>query len=94
MEFDGVPDSVNLAAVHAFLVSQPGVEDVHDPHVWAMSTSDIALTAHVVMAGGHPGNAFFSAIAGAMQDRFEITHPTIQVEVGRLEHGCRAPEFK
>ncbi len=89
--FDGVPESVDLIAVQAYLLSQPGVEDVHDLHVWAMSTSDIALTAHLMMPGGHPGDAFFEEIAAALHDRYEITHPTIQIEIGRLDHGCALP---
>jgi cobalt-zinc-cadmium efflux system protein len=91
--FDGVPDSVDLAAVQAFLAAQPGVEDVHDLHVWAMSTSDIALTAHLVTPGGHPGDGFLEDLADALHHRFDITHPTIQIETGRLEHGCVAPKF-
>ncbi len=86
--FDGVPDSVDLTAVEACLMSQPGVEGVHDLHVWAMSTSDIALTAHLVMPGGHPGDTFLDTLTGALHDRFEITHPTIQIELGRLHQGC------
>jgi cobalt-zinc-cadmium efflux system protein len=91
--FDGVPDSVDLAAVQAYLLSQPGVESVHDLHVWAMSTSDTALTAHVVMPAGHPGDAFFKEIATALHDRYEITHPTIQIELSCLDHGCVAPNL-
>lgn len=89
--FDGVPDSVDLAAVETYLLSQPGVEGVHDLHVWAMSTSDIALTAHLVMPGGHPGDGFLDALADALHDRFEIVHPTIQIELGRLDQGCSLP---
>lgn len=88
--FDGVPESVDLLAVHDYLLSQPGVEDIHDLHVWAMSTSDIALTAHLVMPGGHPGDAFFSAIETALHERYEITHSTIQIDLSRLDHGCAA----
>jgi len=91
--FDGVPDSVDLMAVRAYLLAQPGVEDVHDLHVWAMSTSDIALTAHLVMPAGHPGDAFFKEIATALHDRYEITHPTIQIDLCRLDHGCVAPKL-
>src|SRR5512135_209070 len=47
--FDGVPDSIDLGAVRALLLSRPGVSDVHDLHVWAMSSSEIALSAHLVM---------------------------------------------
>jgi hypothetical protein len=87
----GVPDSVDLMEVQAYLLSQPGVEDVHDLHVWAMSTSDIALTAHLVMPAGHPGDAFFEEITAGLHDRYEITHPTMQIEISRLDHGCAQP---
>ena len=89
--FDGVPDSIDLAQVHACLLSQPGVTEVHDLHVWAMSTSHIALTAHLVMPGGHPGDAFFADVAHALHDRFDIAHPTLQIELSRMEHGCAQP---
>ena len=55
-------------------------------HVWAMSTSDIALTAHVVMPAGHPGDACCKVIATALHVRFEITHPTKQIDLCRLDH--------
>lgn len=89
--FDGVPESVVLAEVDALLRALPGVEDVHDLHVWAMSTTDIALTAHLVMPGGHPGDAFLQQIADQLHDRFHITHPTLQIELDGLDHGCAQP---
>ena len=58
-----------------------------------MSTSDIALTAHMVMPAGHPGVAFFKEIATALHDRYEITHSTIQIDLCRLDHGCVAPNL-
>lgn len=88
--FDGVPESVDLLAVQAFLRSQPGVAGIHDLHVWAMSTSDIALTAHLVMPKGHPGDDFFRTIETALHDRYEITHSTIQIDLSSLHHGCAA----
>jgi cobalt-zinc-cadmium resistance protein CzcA len=69
----------------------PGVADVHDLHVWAMSTTDIALSAHLVMPGGHPGDAFLAGIADELHTRFHITHPTIQIELDGLDHGCAHP---
>ncbi len=89
--FDGVPESVVLADVDALLRTQPGVADVHDLHVWAMSTTDIALSAHLVMPDGHPGDAFLEQLAHQLHDRFEITHPTIQIELDGLDHGCAPP---
>ena len=86
--FDGVPDAIDLHAVETFLSSRPGVEQVHDLHVWAMSTSEVALTAHLVTPGGHPGNAFLDAIAHSLRDRYGIGHATIQIELDRMDPGC------
>jgi cobalt-zinc-cadmium efflux system protein len=82
--FDGVPDSVDLTAVQTYLLSQPGVEEVHDLHVWAMS-------ANLVMPGGYPGQAFIDAVAHTLHERFEISHPTIQIETLRKDCGCAPP---
>lgn len=87
--FDGVPDSVDLPAVKDLLASQQGVADVHDLHVWAMSTSEVALSVHLVMPGGHPGDEFIDALADALHRRFEISHPTIQIEISPRACGCR-----
>ncbi len=86
--FDGVPESVDLLEVQDYLLSRPGVSGIHDLHVWAMSTSDIALTAHLVMPDGHPGDAFFNEIETTLHDRYEITHSTIQIDISRQDHGC------
>lgn len=89
--FDGVPESVALAEVDALLRALPGVKGVHDLHVWAMSTTQIALTAHLVMPGGHPGDAFLERIAHDLHHHFHITHPTIQIELDDPNHGCAQP---
>lgn len=86
--FDGVPESVVLAEVDTLLRAQPGVDDVHDLHVWAMSTTGTALTAHLVMPGGHPGDAFLERVGRELHDRFHITHPTLQIELDGHDHGC------
>jgi cobalt-zinc-cadmium efflux system protein len=77
--FDGVPDSVDLHEVKALLVSWPGVAAVHDLHVWAMGTSQIAMTAHLVMPQGHADDAFLKAATTQLHDRFGIEHVTLQV---------------
>jgi cobalt-zinc-cadmium efflux system protein len=86
--FDGVPDSVDLGAVRAMLLSRPGVSDVHDLHVWAMSASEIAISAHLVMPQGHPGDEFFAGLGRELHDRFHIGHPTLQVEIDCRGHAC------
>ncbi|MDP3821467.1 MAG: cation diffusion facilitator family transporter [Burkholderiales bacterium] len=77
--FDGVPEHIDLAAVRHELESLPGVDRVHDLHVWATGTSEVALTAHLVMPAGHPDDAFFEAATNLLRDRFRIGHVTLQV---------------
>jgi cobalt-zinc-cadmium efflux system protein len=77
--FDGVPENVDLLQVKALLESLPGVDRVHDLHVWAMGTSEIAMTAQLVMPDGSAGDAFLQNATEKLHDRFEIDHVTIQV---------------
>jgi cobalt-zinc-cadmium efflux system protein len=77
--FDGVPEGVDLHAVQALLESLPGVSRVHDLHVWAMGTSEIALTAHLVMPEGQADDAFLQHATDRLHDGFEIRHVTLQV---------------
>ena len=77
--FDGVPEGVDLHAVQALLEALPGVARVHDLHVWAMGTSEIAMTAHLVMPEGHADDAFLQHATEQLHDRFEIEHVTLQV---------------
>ena len=88
MLFDGVPESIVLADVDTMLRAAPGVADVHDLHVWSMGTSDIALTAHLVMPAGHPGDAFQERLAHELHATFDINHVTLQIERERLHDGC------
>jgi cobalt-zinc-cadmium efflux system protein len=82
----GVPDGVDGEAVRGFLAAQPGVTAVHDLHIWPMSTTETALTAHRVMPGGHPGDGFLRHLAHELEHDFAIGHATIQVE--RDEAAC------
>jgi len=77
--FDGVPEHIDLAAVRRELESLPGVDRVHDLHVWATGTSDVALTAHLVMPLGHPDDPFFEMATHRLRDKFRIGHVTLQV---------------
>ncbi len=86
--FDGVPDSVDPQAVYDCLAALPGVSQVHDLHIWATGTSQIALTAHLVMPQGHAGDAFLKGVTRQMHDRFEITHVTVQVVSAAFTEAC------
>ena len=81
MSLHAAPADADLTAIRAFLADQPGVQTVHDLHVWAMSTTETALTAHLVTPAGHPGDAFLSETARALHARFGVDHATIQVEL-------------
>lgn len=75
-----VPESIDIAAVRHFLEGLPGVTRVHDLHVWPMSTTETALTAHIVMPGTERGDAFLHKLAHELEHRFGIGHPTVQIE--------------
>jgi len=84
LSLDGVPDSIELERVRGYLAGLPGVSEVHDLHVWAMSTSETALTVHLIMPCGHPGDEFLARVMDALHDDFDIDHPTLQIEMGQL----------
>ena len=85
MALDAVPAGIDTAAVAAFLKARPGVATVHDLHIWPMGTTDTALTAHLVMPAGHPGDAALADLAHDLDHRFGIGHATIQVETGAAD---------
>jgi cobalt-zinc-cadmium efflux system protein len=84
----GVPPNIDSTKISAFLAGQAGVAEVHDLHIWAMSTTETALTAHLVMPGGYPGDACVDAIGVRLREDFKIAHCTLQVEQGTTEHDC------
>jgi cobalt-zinc-cadmium efflux system protein len=80
MSLGAVPAAIDPTAVRGWLATQAGVRGVHDLHIWAMSTTETALTAHLVMPNGHPGDAFLMSTAAGLQHRFGIGHVTVQIE--------------
>jgi cobalt-zinc-cadmium efflux system protein len=82
LSLDGVPEVIDRNAVTALLSEQPGVASVHDLHIWAMSTTTTALTAHLVMPEGSPGDAFLDKVANQLDHDFGIGHATLQIELG------------
>ena len=75
-----VPPGIDPPAVRSHLEGLPGVTALHDLHVWAMSTTEICLTAHLLMPGGRPDDAFLMDAATGIKERFGIGHTTLQVE--------------
>ena len=84
----GVPTEIDLDAVRRYLAGQPGVSEVHDLHVWALGTTQTALTAHLVTPEGHPGDERQQAIALALREEFGIGHVTLQLELGDSARAC------
>ena len=84
-----VPDHIDADAVRGYLERLPGVDAVHDLHIWAMSTSENAMTAHLVMPGGHPGDAFLCEVADTIEERFRIGHVTTQIETADGTGPCK-----
>lgn len=78
----GVPAGIELADVRGYLESLSGVTRVHDLHVWPMSTTESALTAHLVLPGARPGDDFLHEVAHELEHRFGIGHTTLQIENG------------
>lgn len=76
-----VPEGIDEAKVRDHLAACDGVSAVHDLHIWPMSTTETALTAHLVMPAGHPGDAFLRELAHDLDHRFGIGHSTVQVEI-------------
>jgi cobalt-zinc-cadmium efflux system protein len=75
-----VPENIDIPEVRAYLAALGGVEDVHDLHIWAMSTTETALTAHLVKPDREDDDAFLAAAAQELHDRFGIEHATLQLE--------------
>jgi len=90
----GVPDNIDIDGVRAYLCSLPGVSHVHDLHVWAMSTTEIALTAHVVVPYDRCSPQFLTKVATHLHDEFKIEHTTIQLEPPEQDPCALAPEHK
>src|SRR6476469_8363286 len=87
LSMDAVPAKIDERAVRTYLSESLGVTQVHDLHIWGMSTTETALTAHLVMPEGYPGDDFLAQTAQELHDSFGIEHTTLQIEMG---HSCQA----
>jgi cobalt-zinc-cadmium efflux system protein len=93
LALDAVPPGIKVAEVKKFLESLPEVCEVHDLHIWGMSTTETAMTAHLVIPNRRPDDCFYRDAAHAMHDLFGIEHVTLQVENGDPDTPCRqAPD--
>ena len=88
LALDAVPSGIDSAEVRVHLAALPGVAAVHDLHIWGMSTTETALTCHLVMPAGHPGDAMLGQFARDLEARFGIHHATMQIELGDTDEAC------
>jgi len=88
LAIDAVPRHMDPAEVRDWLSAQPGVEGMHDLHIWPMSTTETALTAHLLMSEPPPDDGFLHQLAKELETRFGISHATIQIERGSEDHPC------
>lgn len=89
LALDATPRGIDTAKVRDWLAHRPGVSEIHDLHIWAMSTTETALTAHLVRALDADHDDFLHETCGELASKFNIGHVTIQVETGGGAHGCR-----
>jgi cobalt-zinc-cadmium efflux system protein len=88
LALDAVPEGLDVEAVRAHLAALSGVTTLHDLHIWGMSTTETALTCHLVMPGGHPGDAALNALTQELHAQFGIAHATIQIELADSDEIC------
>lgn len=89
LALDAVPSHIHASQVEAYLLSLPGVNAVHDLHIWAISTTEVALTVHLVKADATLDDALLARINHDVLEQFNIHHTTVQLEVGDPAHPCK-----
>ncbi|MBW6535078.1 MAG: cation diffusion facilitator family transporter [Mariniphaga sp.] len=87
LALDAVPKNIDVEKVRSFIESKGGVENLHDLHIWAMSTTQIALTAHLVMPNGND-DGFITLLQKELKKKFNIGHTTFQIENKNLQQNC------
>lgn len=92
MSLSAAPAEIDLDAVRAFLLDRPGVSEIHDLHVWPISTTETAMTCHLVIPSGHPGDEFLMECAHLLQKSYKIGHATLQIEISEDNACSLAPD--
>lgn len=88
LALNAVPANIDVAAVEKYLRNLDGVTNIHDLHIWGMSTTETALTVHLVMPDGYPGDSVMDEVVEALEHDFGIHHSTLQMEQGTTSHAC------
>ena len=88
LALNAVPAQIDAPGIDAYLCQLEGVTDIHDLHIWGLSTTETALTVHLVMPDGHPGDEFMDEVVMTLKERYSVHHSTLQIELGRSDHAC------
>jgi cobalt-zinc-cadmium efflux system protein len=88
LAMDAVPNGVDMEGVKTYLLNLPNIEEIHALHVWALSTTEIALTVHLVSSKTDIDNTFLDEIQDYLHDNFKIEHATIQIEYAEDDYTC------
>ena len=88
LAMNAVPAHIDAPAIDAYLCQLEGVTDIHDLHIWGLSTTENALTVHLVMPSGHPGDAFMDNCVQTLKEQYSVHHCTLQIELGTTNHTC------
>lgn len=88
LAIQGVPSNIDVEKLRVYLAGLTGVSAIHDLHIWPISTTETALTVHLVMPSGHPGDGFLWQLAAKMKATYKIQHSTIQIELSDSLHRC------
>jgi cobalt-zinc-cadmium efflux system protein len=88
LALSAVPTNIDVPAIEQYLKQCNGVTDIHDLHIWGLSTTENALTAHLVIPTGYPGDAFMDDVMQKLKEQFSIHHSTLQIEQGTTNHAC------
>ena len=88
LSLHAVPKNIDSNDVSDYLRRQDSVTDVHDLHIWALSTTDVALTAHLVLSTGHLGDDWLDALSKDLTHHYGIGHTTLQIETHDKYHSC------
>ncbi len=89
LSVDAVPPNINLDSIRSYLLSLPDVEEIHDLHVWAMSTTQVALTAHLLRKSSEINDELLHKAAHELKEHYGIHHTTIQIENGHCDLHCQ-----
>jgi len=88
LAIDAVPRNLDPQEIRQWLTSQPGVEGLHDLHIWPISTTKTALTVHMLMPEPPKDDAFLHELTHQLREKFKISHATFQIERGDDDHPC------